>query len=220
MQVAHNEMVAHSPNLPADVKTDMELFDTFISGSHKITKTLLACLSDALQLTGTNRFEESHRDDQPNNTTLVLLHYPKNTQETNIGHNKHTDIGSITLLFTAQWGLQVFTPEAKEWAFIQPKPNGHAIINVGDSLRFLSGKRLHSCLHRVIPVNGRFQEEDRYSIAYFLRPESGVTYVDSDGRNVTAKQWHDEKYVMFAKSHSEQEASTMLTGGMEKIMVD
>jgi isopenicillin N synthase-like dioxygenase len=211
-------MVEKSPNLPAAVQQNIELFDRFISLSHYLLKTLLSSLSDALNIDEAHRFENSHRDEQPTNTTLVLLRYPKNSDTRNIGHNKHTDIGSLTLLFSNQWGLQVMTPEKKEWAFIKPRAN-HAIINVGDSLRFLSGKRLYSCVHRVIPVNGARQEEHRYSIAYFLRPESNVKFEDADGQQVSAVKWHDEKYVMFGASHEEQGMSKMLTGGMEQILV-
>jgi len=177
-----------------------------------VNKTLLACLSDVIGLQTGSRFEDYHRDDRPSNTTLVLLHYPKQDFEAGMGHNKHTDIGSITLLFTEQWGLQLQAPEATEWSYVQPR-DGHAIINVGDSLRFLSGKKFNSCLHRVIPVAN---DEDRYSIAYFLRPENGVQYEDTDGKEVTAQKWHDEKYVMFGESHQKQAMSAMLTGGMER----
>jgi len=200
-------MVEKSANLPSGVKTQIELFDSFMSLSHHITHTLLRCLSDGLGLSGSRRLEQSHRDGEETNTTLVLLHYPPTPDaEQNIGHNKHTDIGSITLLFSEQWGLQVLTPETQEWAFIQPRPKGHATINVGDSLRFLADKKLYSCLHRVIPPSGEdaAQDEDRYSIAYFLRPENKTVYKDPQGRPISAAEWHDKKYVMFAEPHDEQ----------------
>ncbi|KAI0761698.1 2OG-Fe-II oxygenase family oxidoreductase [Trametes elegans] len=219
LKVARTEMVEKSPKLPEDVKKQEALFDSFISLSHFITHTLLECLSDALGLVGPARLEQFHRDGEETNTTLVMLHYPP-TGDTNdsIGHNKHTDIGSITLLFSEQWGLQVWSPETDSWAFIQPRPHGHATINVGDSLRFLSGKQFYSCLHRVIPPAGERQVEDRYSIAYFLRPENNAVYEDPSGKKVTARVWHDDKYVMFGEPHVKQEASPMLTGGMEPIL--
>lgn len=217
-QVARAEMVGKSEMLPAGVKNEEELFDSFISLSHFITSTLLSCLSDALGLEGAVRLEQFHRDGEDTNTTLVLLHYPPSATDEHVGHNKHTDIGSITLLFSEQWGLQVWSPEADGWAFVQPRPHGHATINVGDSLRFLSDKRLFSCLHRVVPPMGGRQEEDRYSIAYFLRPENAAVYEDPSGKRVTAREWHDDKYVMFAEPHVKQEKSAMLTGGMETIL--
>ena len=146
---------------------------------------------------------------------MVLFRYPRQLKEgAGIGHNMHTDIGSLTLLFCENYGLQVLSPETDEWGFIAPKP-GHAVINVGDSLRFLSGHKLSSCVHRVIPLTKR-QEEHRYSIAYFLRPEDNAIYVDSKGRELSAKAWHDEKYNVFREPHEKQEKDMVLTGGMEK----
>ena len=218
-QIARNEMLNKSPNLAAAVQQDIELFDRFIALAHYTTMTILSSLSDALELDEAHRFEHSHRDGEPTNTTLAMLSFPQNSDEAYVGHNKHTDIGSLTLLFNYQWGLQVLTPSKKEWTFVQPKVN-HAIVNVGDSLRFLSGKRFHSCLHRVLPVDGIHQQEHRYSIAYFLRPESGVKFKNADGQEVTAAKWHDEKYVVFTETHAKQELSNLLTGGMEHILVN
>jgi isopenicillin N synthase-like dioxygenase len=166
-------------------------------------------------LTGTARFENKHRPDVPARTTMVLFRYPRQLKEgAGISHNMHTDIGGLTLLFCENYGLQVLSPETDERGFIAPKP-GHAVINVGGSLRFLSGHKLSSCVHRVIPVTKR-QEEHRYSIAYFLRPEDNAIYVDSKGRELSARAWHDEKYNVFRKPHEKQEKDMVLTGGMEK----
>ncbi|KAF8192506.1 2OG-Fe-II oxygenase family oxidoreductase [Pholiota molesta] len=170
-----------------------ELFESFIGLSHFVNKTLIMSLSDILHLEGGARFEEHHRNDRLSNTTLVLLHYPPQNLDDGMGHNKHTDIGSITLLFTKQWGLQLQQLGSMEWLFVEPR-DGHAIINIGDSLRFLSGKRFNSCLHRVIPVAS---DENR-------------------GQEDQAEEWHDQKYVMFGESHEKQAMSSMLTGGMER----
>ncbi|KAF8974165.1 2OG-Fe-II oxygenase family oxidoreductase [Flammula alnicola] len=213
LKVAYAEMMSHSDLLPESVKERSELFESFIGLSHFVNKTLLTTLSDALYLKGSARFEAHHRDDKPSNTTLVLLHYPKQDVDEGMGHNKHTDIGSVTLLFTEQWGLQLQQPGSTEWAFVEPR-DGHAIINVGDSLRFLSEKRFNSCLHRVVPVAA---DEDRYSIAYFLRPENATHLEDTEGRRIKAEEWHDQKYVMFGEPHEKQAMSDMLTGGMERM---
>ena len=212
-------MISKSPNLPVAVHQNIELVDRFITFAHYVTKILLSCFSDALDLDEAHRFENSHRDIHPANNTLGLLRYPKNADVSYVGYNKHTDIGSLTLLFTHHWGLQVLTPEKKEWAFVQPRFH-HAVINVGDSLRFLSGKRLYSALHRVLPVKDAYQAEHRYSLFYFLRPESDVKFEDAGGRKVTAAKWHDEEYEALAVTHEKQKMSKMLTGGMEQILVN
>lgn len=208
-------MKTRSPLLPNAVKQNVNLFDSFISGSHSVVLQILKSLSIGLGLSDTERFENKHRDDIPANTTMVLFRYPRQVQEGGgIGHNMHTDIGSLTLLFCEDYGLQVLHPETNEWGFIVPKA-GNAVINVGDSLRFLSGHNLASCVHRVIPVTER-QEHARYSIAYFLRPEDDAVYVDSKGRQLSAKTWHDEKYSVFRQPHEWQEKDMVLTGGMEQ----
>lgn len=208
-------MKARAPQLPQSVKENMVLFDNFISGSHQVVLKLLECLSTGMGLTGAARFENKHHADVPARTTMVLFRYPKQVEEgRGIGHNMHTDIGSLTLLFCESYGLQVLSPETNEWGFIAPKAD-HAVINVGDSLRFLSGHKLSSCVHRVLPITER-QEEHRYSIAYFLRPEDDAVYVDSKGRELSAKAWHDEKYQVFREPHEKQEQDIVLTGGMEQ----
>jgi isopenicillin N synthase-like dioxygenase len=143
---------------------------------------------------------------------LVLLHYPPQNLDDGMGHNKHTDIGSITSLFTKQWGCSFNNLVLWSGSFVEPR-DGHAIINIRDSLRFLSGKRFKSCLHRVVPVAS---DENRYSIAYFLRPENAAHLEDTEGRRIKAGEWHDQKYVMFGESHEKQAMSSMLTGGMER----
>ncbi|KAF8174674.1 2OG-Fe-II oxygenase family oxidoreductase [Mycena galopus ATCC 62051] len=221
LRVSYKTILNTSSKMPVTIQKNISLISNFVFNSHFITHTILERLSHALQLQGSACFENNHRDEKPSTTTLVLLHYPQNVDSEYSGHNKHTDIGSLTLLFTPQWGLQLLSPVEKEksWLWVEPRP-GHAVINVGDSLRFLSGKRLKSCLHRVVPTSGMFQEEDRYSIAYFLRPESDVDFEDSDGKTVSVKKWHDEKYIMYTQTHEKQDQSTVLTGGMEKTLLD
>ena len=176
-------MKVRAPQLPPAGQKNITLFDSFISVSHSVVLKPLEYLSTGMGLTGPDRFENRHRPDIPSRTTVVLFRYPKQVKQGGgIGHNMHTDIGTLTLLLCETYGLQVLSPETNEREFITPKAD-HTVINVGDSLRFLSGHQLSSCVHRVIPVTDR-QEEDRYSIAYFLRPEDNVAYVDSKGREI------------------------------------
>jgi len=182
-QVMREEMVQKAPVLPGIVHNHVELFEHFTSLSHYITHVLLSCLSDALMLGDDDRLEKSHRDGEPSNTALKMLYYPTNTNLANAGDNKHTDSGSLTLLFAEQWGLQVELPETQNWAFVEPRA-GHAIANVADSLHFLSRKRLYSCMHRVAQPGGGCQKESRFSIVYFLRPENATKFEETDEKEV------------------------------------
>ena len=208
-------MVNRANNLPGTVYDHFDLFDRFTELSHHIVWIILSRLSDVLRLEGPNRFEAKHCDGKPSNSILALLSYPKGLESIHSGQHKHTDIGSLTVLFSRQWGLQVLMPGNKSWTFVQPRP-GYVIINVGDSLRFLSGKRLKSCVHRVIVA---YKDEHRYSIGYFLRPEKDATLIDSEGRRVTAVEWERDKHATYAEPHASQHGNSLLTGGMEETLV-
>ncbi|KAJ7627479.1 2OG-Fe-II oxygenase family oxidoreductase [Roridomyces roridus] len=188
LQISYQNLIEKSPEVPGTINKNYELVSNWVFNSQSITKTILSRLSDAFELQGSARFENNHREEKESTTTLVMLHYPQNSNADCGGLNPHTDVGSLTLLFTPQWGLQVWSPTKKdrEWLWVEPRP-GHAIVNVGDTLRFLSGKRLMSCVHRVLPTSGQNQEEDRYSIAYLIRAESDVTFKDSRRTITTAR---------------------------------
>lgn len=176
---------------------------------------ILSRLSSQLGLTGSSRFECYHTDPGPSLSTLGLLHYIKHEEgstPTSVGHNKHTDVGSLTFLLAEQWGLQFLSPDTNRWEFLEPRP-GHAIINVGDSLRFPSGGELASVVHRVVPLRER-QVEDRYSIAYFLRLNDDASFTDSTGRTWTAKGWHDFKFDVFKSPSTLDAKGQFLTGMM------
>ncbi|CAD6582499.1 MAG: hypothetical protein ASARMPREDX12_000959 [Alectoria sarmentosa] len=198
--------------LPPIVLSNLSLFDDFTSTSHFILRAILDSLSDGLNLKGGDRFDAHHREDLPSKSTLYFLHYPSHSdaQTGEAGQNMHTDIGSLTLLFAAQWGLQVLSPSSAKWEYVEPRP-GHAIVNVADTLRFLSHRRFRSALHRALPIDCR---EDRYSISYFLRAADNAEFTDSDGTASNARDWCATKYGMYEMSHQEQSQSTVLTGGM------
>ena len=192
-----------------------DLFNDFISKSRWHVLELLSCFSDALGLKNEDRYERSHRDELPSNSSMTFHRYLKQESRdvSNVGHNKHTDISSLAFLFAQQWGLQVLTAATDKWEYVAPKP-GHAIVNVGDSLRFLSGFRLRSVLHRVVPV-AEMEHHHRYSIAYFLRPVDGTVFKDSEGRVIKADDWFSHKFNIYRASHAEQRTNTVLTGGIE-----
>ena len=89
----------------------------------------------------------------------------------------------------------------------------HAIVNIGDSLRFLSGLRLKSALHRVVPV-AEMEYQHRFWIAYSIRPVHGTVFKDSEGGDIKAEDWFNRKLDVMRKSRREQRMDTVLTGGL------
>jgi isopenicillin N synthase-like dioxygenase len=178
-QVSEGEMRQGEASLSSALaRSHEDLFFRFIRCARSITLMLLGRLSDELHLgdTAGPRLETYHGEDQPSLSTMSMFKYPKQDPASlaGLGHNKHTDLGTLTFLLTRQWGLQVLSSEAGgSWGFVAPRP-GCAIINVGDSLRIASGNHLAAVVHRVLPLHGDRQLEDRYSIAYFLRMADDV----------------------------------------------
>ncbi|KAE8137268.1 hypothetical protein BDV38DRAFT_293023 [Aspergillus pseudotamarii] len=200
------------------VLENLKLFDDFMAMSHFILKTLLEHLSDVLGFNEPEtRLERWHQDHIASKSTLYFLNYPEEVKikENGSGQNMHTDIGTLTLLFAPQWGLQVPGETTKEWLWVKPKP-GHAIINVADTLRFLSRGRFRSALHRVLPIDG--QVGDRFSISYFLRANNNTEFMASDGSNSSARDWYFKKYATYEKPHDEQKREPVLTGGMRELI--
>ncbi|ROW15892.1 hypothetical protein VPNG_02617 [Cytospora leucostoma] len=197
LKASRKEVLSNSTEtLPSIVSDNHSVFLRFNSTAHHVLMTVLRRFSINLCLGQDLELEKFHRDGQDSLTTLAMFRYPK--QDT----------------FT-QWGLQVLSTKETGWHFVAPR-KGHVVINVGDTLRFLSGYRLRSGVHRVMPTQD-LQHEDRYSIAYFLRAEdTTVLFEGSMGRVVTAKDWHDEKFDVFREPHEKQEQARVLTGGMEQ----
>jgi isopenicillin N synthase-like dioxygenase len=198
----------------------LHLFTELQDQCHFATKVLLDRISSGLGIKGANSLHGHHRDDIPSKSSIFFLHYPP-VEETGSqgGQNLHTDLGSLTFLYAQQWGLQVLCPDGNEpgpdakeklqWKFVAPRP-GHAIINVGDTLRFLTGFRLRSALHRALQLD----TGDRYAMTYFLRPNDEVELTDSEGKDCTAVDWYLKKNSNY-ESKNEAQRSEVMLGGMK-----
>jgi isopenicillin N synthase-like dioxygenase len=145
-------------------------------------------ISAALDLDPSKAFQGYHREGAVCPTALGLLKYTIAAEEPKkIGQIAHTDAGSLSIVFTEVAGLQVLKPDEDDWFYIAPKP-GHAVVNVGDALRFISGGVLESSLHRIIPhKDERFRH--KYSIVYLLRPEMDAEFIDGEGRMWKGLEW-------------------------------
>ena len=151
---------------------------------------LFSALSTALQLAPEDDLRNVHRTHLPSPDLIRLLKYhPQPESERHrSSHIPHTDMGSLTFLFTRQYGLQVQQPKlGDQWRWVVPPLEDFvAIVNVGDTLSHLTGGKLRSCLHRVMPLPSpsstrqetektktKTEEQDgyRYSFAYLMRAE-------------------------------------------------
>ncbi|KDQ32608.1 hypothetical protein PLEOSDRAFT_1098607 [Pleurotus ostreatus PC15] len=79
----------------------------------------------------------------------------------------HTDLGSVTFLYSQPIaGLQILTAP-DEWRYVRHYPD-HIIVDLGDSIEFLTGGILKASPHRVIEPPEDQRHLDRLGIFYFV----------------------------------------------------
>ncbi len=179
--------------------------------AHATGTILLQAIALALGMNDTFAFSAHHRPNQPSTSAMGLLKYsPLCGNRVNLGHSAHTDVGTLTILFNRLPGLQILPDGAPEWPDILPRP-GHAIINVGDSLRFMTDNHIALCLHRVVPSGGQNVME-RLSCAYFLRPEIEAPLCVESGERMSSIEHHMRKYGAFRAPSVKQSKDSTLTG--------
>ena len=199
--------------VPSAIDENLRLFETFMSEVHDYTDCILSTLSKALSLP--NDLKDCHRKDKPSSTSMSMLKYLAwGSSHEQIGIMGHTDMGTLAVVFSNSDGLQAMLPGDDEWSFIPPRA-GHAVVNVGDSLRFLSNSALASSLHRVVPPPDS-TGLDKFSVIYFLRPEFDVKLTTHDGQQMSSVEWHDQKYSLHRESSlNATQHGAMMTGRRE-----
>jgi len=199
-------------SIPQGIRKDWSTMSKFIEASYAMASVVLERLSSTMGLTGSEELRNYHRSSSSSTSTAVLQHYPLSGLDPNTspGHFTHTDAGSISILFSSDWGLQAFDSAKGGWGYVAPRKHC-AVVNIGDSLRFLSNHRLKSCLHRVVPCN-RWNSGSRYSCIFFLRPNKETQFRDSDGTLWRAEDWLNRKFGNYRLTHEEQKLTSMSTG--------
>ncbi|KAM7187823.1 2OG-Fe(II) oxygenase family oxidoreductase [Rhypophila sp. PSN 637] len=200
---------------PLGAEASRQSVGSFIEQSHAIGTLILSRLSTSLGLQGPARLENSHRPDRPSTSSAVLQHYAIEANlpaDTSSGHFTHTDTGSVTILFNTEWGLQVCSPDGEEWQYVPPAKGTRAIVNMGDTVKFLTDGRLKSCLHRVVPCHDRWSGGPRYATIFFLRANNEVEFEDLEGQRWNARDWLNRKFLNYRSPHKVQKLSPMATG--------
>lgn len=174
-------------------------------------RVVLDSLSRSLDLQGRANLAAHHRQGQPSTTALGLLKYlPYTPQSDSVGHVSHTDIGSLSMVFSDVGGLQVYHPGKTAWMYIPPKP-GHTVCNIGDSVEFMSKNVLRSSLHRVIPHPAE-KDKVKLTAVYLMRPETDAVFIGRDGKEWKSVDWHNMKNRLFKEDLESQASNIALTG--------
>ncbi|KAH8891260.1 2OG-Fe(II) oxygenase family oxidoreductase, partial [Thozetella sp. PMI_491] len=201
--------------IPQALHAQQHTVRSFVRNSHAIAVLVLERLSTGLGLSGSSSLESFHRPDKASTATAVLQHYPFEgdlPEDTSAGHFAHTDAGSISILFNSEWGLQVCSPHSENWEYVPPALGTHAIVNIGDTVKFLSGRQLKSCLHRVVPCPEKWTKGPRYSTIFFLRANDDAEFEDMRGQRWNAQDWLNRKFLNYRSPHDVQMKTPTATG--------
>jgi len=96
-------------------------------------------------------------------SSLVFQCCPSTGEHKNtIRLNAHKDFGLLTVLFFEESGLEV--KYQNDWRMIPPQ-EGCVVVNLGNAIELMTGKRCHSALHRVTNAT-----DNRISMVYFINP--------------------------------------------------
>ncbi|GAW20504.1 hypothetical protein ANO14919_100100 [Xylariales sp. No.14919] len=217
------------PRLPV-VEEAQDTLHILLESLEDVAQTIFRSLSDLLGLAPEHRLEAFHEPHKPSTSILRLLKYHARAQ--GASHPPlvpHTDLGSLTFLFSSTPGLQVLSTVAgaapsgkEEWAYIAPKP-GYTIVNLGDCASMMTNGALKSAVHRVGPLPGAGMPE-RYSLAYLIRPNDdavlrplGSPLVSSQGGGmepITCADWITKKYkVLRGDDRIRRDDDQVMTGG-------
>lgn len=101
----------------------------------------------------------------------------------------HSDFNSISILFSQPiTSLEVLMPDG-QWKLARHVDNG-LVINLGDTMYFLSGGYLKQTIHRVIAPPEDQAQYERLGVFYFSFPENDVVLEPIAASTVAQENYH------------------------------
>ncbi|KAI9070315.1 Clavaminate synthase-like protein [Trametes sanguinea] len=150
----------------------------FTEFTHKrILEPILQILARGLELPE-ETFVDMHGFDDPSETYLRFMkYYPRSaddeTKAKNVWLKGHTDIGTVTILWSQPVSaLQIRCPDGK-WRWVKHLDNA-VVVNIGDSMEFLSGGYYKGTIHRVRQPPIDQQGYRRLGVFYFASANEDV----------------------------------------------
>ncbi|KAF7797980.1 hypothetical protein EIP86_009187 [Pleurotus ostreatoroseus] len=126
-------------------------------------------------------FVKQHRFAAAGETYVRFMkYYPRSEEDeaktNNVWLKGHTDIGSITILWSQPVSaLQILSRDGK-WRWIRHIDNA-LVINVGDCMEFLSGGYYKATIHRVVQPPHDQRGYTRLGVFYFAIPDDNVPLI-------------------------------------------
>ncbi|CAK5279680.1 unnamed protein product [Mycena citricolor] len=186
---------------------------------------------------------QQHSYDSPSESSVRFMkYYPYSEEEEKLKKNVwlkgHTDIGSVTVLWSQPvGGLQILSPDGK-WRWVRHMENA-VVINAGDVMTFLCGGFYPATRHRVVRPPEDQLTRPRLGVFFFalanddvkLVPHQtqspvlqrvGVQRLCEDGDAPTMEQWrktrvmqYGSKQVELVKSETEEGVEEEMVGNVK-----
>ncbi|KAL6302299.1 Clavaminate synthase-like protein [Sparassis latifolia] len=157
---------------------EIEAFAQF--NHYSVVHTILRLLALGLGLPEDTLVDQHNFSAAGESSVRFMNYYPRTgdeeTKTNNVWLKGHTDIGSITVLWSQPIaGLQILSPDGK-WRWIKHIDNA-LVINAGDALELLSGGAYKATIHRVVQPPPDQCACPRLGVFYFAMPDDGVCLV-------------------------------------------
>ncbi|KAK0495457.1 Clavaminate synthase-like protein [Armillaria luteobubalina] len=143
-----------------------------------------------------------------------MKYYPHSSEDeekTNgVWTKGHTDIGSITILYSQPVAALQMLTSSGEWKWVKHLENA-LVINAGDALEFLSGGAYRATIHRVFRPPKDQRGYTRLGVFYFSMPDDNVKLLplvasnvrrlaDTDADAPTMEEWRIGRTASYGNS--------------------
>ncbi|KAE9405514.1 Clavaminate synthase-like protein [Gymnopus androsaceus JB14] len=205
---------------PEALRPFLKDIQNFANHNHfNVVHPILRLLALGLELPEETLVQQHNFDAAGESSVRFMKYFPRSESEEektkNVWLKGHTDIGSITVLWSQPvGGLQILTPD-NSWKWVKHMDNA-LVINAGDAMEFLAGGFYPSTRHRVIQPPKDQKNVPRLGAFYFSMADDntkliphiespvlqrvGVTRLCPDDVAPTMEQWRKGRTTAYGQS--------------------
>jgi len=182
-QIEHYNMNRQIKNRehPEAVRPYLTDLEDFARHNHfSVLHPILRLLALGLELPEETLVEQHRFEAAGESSVRFMKYFPRSAEEeaktANVWLKGHTDIGSVTILWSQPiGGLQILSPDG-QWRWVRHMENA-LVINLGDALEFICGGYYPPTRHRVIQPPSDQKDRPRLGVFYFAMTDDDVKLV-------------------------------------------
>ncbi|KAK7007967.1 Clavaminate synthase-like protein [Favolaschia claudopus] len=166
---------------PQALKPHLKEIEAFATHNHfNVLYPILRLLALGLELPEETLVEQHKFEAVGESSVRFMKYFPRSKEEEKrtkqVWLKGHTDIGSVTILWSQPiGGLQILSPDG-EWRWVRHIDNA-LVINAGDVLTFLCGGFYPATRHRVIQPPADQVGQPRLGVFYFSMANDDVKLI-------------------------------------------